>query len=102
MTFKVADMLLAITHAFAAITLTPIQLQLPHIYYDLSQYLSKAQLMNIYARVIHLPARYINTFEEACYTGFFEYTGAAFLPYKCYVNTRFACYQTHLHRVQIV
>ena len=47
MTFKVADMLLAITHAYAAITLTPIQLQLPHIYYDLSQYPSKEQVMNM-------------------------------------------------------
>ena len=102
MTFKVADMLLAIAHAYAAITLTPIQLQLPNIYYDLSQYLSKEQIMNMYAPVIHLPARYITTFEEGCYTGFFEYTGADFSPYERYVNTRFARYKTHLTRVQIV
>ena len=58
--------------------------------------------MNLYARVIHLPARYITTFEEACYTGFFEYTGADFSPYKRYVNTRFTRYKLHLTKVHIV
>ena len=58
--------------------------------------------MNLYACVIHLPARYITTVEEACFTGFFEYTEADFSPYKKYVSTRFNRYKLHLHRVQIV
>ena len=98
MTFKVADMLLAITHAYAAITLTPLQLQYPLIYYDLSQYPSKEQVMNLYARVIHLPSRYITTFEKACFTRFFKYTRAKFSPYERYVNTCFPKYKQHLNR----
>ena len=102
MTFKVADMLLAITSTYARVTLTSLQLQYPPIFYDLSQYPTKEQVMNLYTHVIHLPARYITTFEEACFTGFFEYTRADFSPYERYVNTRFNRYKMHLNRVQIV
>ena len=92
----IVDMLVTVAQAFQREYLLPHQLSHPSIYYDLSQYPSTAQLMNIYARVIHLPSRYIMTFEEACFTGFFEYPGAVFSPYEVYVNTRYKRYQQHL------
>ena len=98
MMIKVADMLLAVVSAYTGIHLTPLQINRPHIFYDLSQYPSTDQVMNIYARVIHLPSRYLMTFEEACFTGFFKYTGSTFSPYQQYINTRFHRYQQHLNR----
>lgn len=83
---KIADMLIAVATAF----------QNEYIYYDLSQYPLAAKLMNLYARVIHLSARYMMTFEDAYHTGFFEYPGAVFSPFEVYVNTHYKRYQAHL------
>ena len=97
MMIKVADMLLVVVSAFTSIHLAPVQINEPPVYYDLSQYPSTAQVMNVHARVIHLPSYYLMTCEQACFTGFFEYTGSAFSPYKQYINTRFHRYQQHIN-----
>ena len=82
MLYKIGDMLIAVPLAFRGVQMEPFQLTRPSIYYDLSSYPTKQQLMNIYSRVIHLPSRYIETFEEACYTGFFDYLDVLFSPYE--------------------
>ncbi len=94
---KIADMLIAVAIAYRKVFMEPYKLNNPSIYYNLDMYPSNEQLMNIYSRVIHLPSRYIETFEEACYTGFFKSPDSIFSPYEVFINTRYKRYDQHLH-----
>ena len=94
---KISDMLITVAIAYKRVFMEPYKLNNPPIYYNLDMYPSNDQLMNIYSRVIHLPSRYIETFEEACYTGFFESADFIFSPYEVFINTRHKRYEQHLH-----
>ena len=80
MMHKIADMLIAMAIAFKNVFMEPYRLNHPTIYYNLDMYPSNEKLMNIYSKVIHLPSRYLETFKEACYTGFFESPDSIFSP----------------------
>ncbi len=51
-------------------------------------------LMGIFARVQFLPTHYLVTWEEAFYTGFFEYQSNIFGPLVQDLGARYVAYQT--------
>ena len=50
-------------------------------------------LMGIYAQILFLPAQYMTTWEEAFYTGFFEYQSHIFGPMLHDLGARYVAYQ---------
>jgi len=69
--------------------------------YDMSQQPSKEILYGLFARVIFLPSYFLNTFEEAFYTGFFTFDTHIFAPEMRNLRARFVAYQAMEQQSQI-